>query len=313
MFEILSDFLKKQGIECFAAVPLEFCRILRPYLLEREGISSGFAVMLAVPYLTRACLSPDRNVSAYAVPRDYHGFFEALFGELLPFLRERFHAYRFAGFADHSPIAEVEAAACAGLGVIGENGLLITEPYSSYLFLGELITDAPIPCSAQPAKHCASCGRCREICPAGNCGGCLSALTQKKGELTLDEQDILIRYGSAWGCDLCQEVCPYTRAALARGSIFSRIPYFAQQAVPCLTTERLDAMSDAEFALRAYAWRGRKTVRRNLILLENARKQSKNLTQNGVESSKNRRKNFYAEADLRSLRGGKDRTSDPRD
>ena len=289
MFEILSDFLKERGIEWFAPVPLACCRVVRPYLLERAGIASGSAVMLAVPYLTRACLAPDRNLSAYAVPRDYHGFFDGLFGELLPFLRERFPAFRFAGFADHSPIAEVEAAACAGLGVIGENGLLLTEPYSSYVFLGELITDAPLPCSPVSAAHCPSCGRCREICPAEQCGGCLSALTQKKGELTSGEQEALLRYGSVWGCDLCQEVCPYTRAALERGSIFSRVPYFAQQTLPHLTAELLDRMSDTEFAARAYAWRGRKTIRRNLILMENARKFSENSAECGMKSHKDRR------------------------
>ena len=54
MFEILSDFLKERGIEWFSPVPLAYCRVVRPYLLERAGIASGSAVMLAVPYLTRA-------------------------------------------------------------------------------------------------------------------------------------------------------------------------------------------------------------------------------------------------------------------
>ena len=98
--------------------------------------------------------------------------------------------------------------------------------------------------------------------------GCLSALTQKKGALTDEEQHALRALGSAWGCDVCQEVCPHTRAAIASGSIFSPIPFFSEQALPHLTLDALDEMDDKAFSERAYAWRGRETVRRNLILLE---------------------------------------------
>lgn len=185
-------------------------------------------------------------------------------------LQERFPGERFAGFADHSPIAEIKAAARGGLGVIGDNHLLLTREYSSYVFLGEVLTSARLPCRLQSPSHCPSCGRCQKSCPASACGGCLSALTQKKGSLTEDEQRLLLRYGSAWGCDICQEACPYTKAALESGTVFSPIPYFSQNTIPHLTSGILDGMSDGEFASRAYAWRGRPTVRRNLLLLENA-------------------------------------------
>ena len=277
MLAFLSDFFGRHGIDCFAPLPLSLCRVTRPYLLERAGIRDGSAVMLAVPYLSPACLEPGRNLSAYAVPRDYHGYFDALFAELLPLLRERFPGRRFAGFADHSPLAEAEAAARAGLGVVGRNGLLLTRAYSSYVFLGELITDAQLPCPGASADlpRCPDCGRCRAACPAKG-GVCLSALTQKKQSLTPEEERQLLELGSAWGCDRCQEACPYTRAALERGSIFTRIPYFLEDPVPRLTLRALDRMTDAGFAARAYAWRGRQTVRRNLLLLEQGRDAARN-------------------------------------
>ncbi len=223
--------------------------------------------MIAVPYYTKAATDPDRNVSAYAVPRDYHGFFQSLFEELLPILREKWPDESFAGFADHSPIAELQAAARAGLGVIGRNSLLLTEPYSSYVFLGELITTAELPTVLRPIESCSGCGACRRFCPMEKIGACLSALTQQKGELTDREKEILKEYGSAWGCDICQEVCPYTKRALKNETVFSPIPYFQEQTIAHLTTDRLDQMDENEFESRAYAWRGRDTVRRNLELL----------------------------------------------
>ena len=268
MFSFFTEILQKNAIDCFAPIPLSSCRILRPYLLEREGIKDGTVILMAVPYLTAAATAPDRNLSAYAVSRDYHGFFAELFDSLLPLLRKKFPEHRFAGFADHSPIAEVEAAARAGLGVIGENGLLITERYSSYVFLGEIVTDAHIDCNVGEIGTCEGCGACRRACPMHTLGTCLSALTQKKGDLTADEQEAILKYGSVWGCDICQEVCPHTRSALESGSILSPVPYFGESSIPHLTTSILDSLSDADFRARAFAWRGRDTVRRNLALFE---------------------------------------------
>lgn len=270
MFEYLSKFFEKKRIDCWGTIPLDACTVRKPYLLERAGITHGTVILVAVPYYTEACADPARNISAYAVSRDYHAFFEAFYAEALAELRARFPENRFAGFSDHSPIDEVEAAARIGLGVIGKNHLLLTEKYSSYIFLGELVTDAILPCKVGEIEVCEGCGLCMKQCPASDCGGCLSALTQKKGALSDDEQAAILRYGSAWGCDICQEVCPHTKRAIACGSIFTPIPFFREQTLACLTSEALDGMSDEVFAKRAYAWRGRETVRRNLLLLEAA-------------------------------------------
>ncbi len=268
MFSFLSNFFKKNQIRCWSPIPLGTCRITKPYLLERAGILDGTAVMIAVPYFTEACADPSRNISAYAVSKNYHAYFDALFDALLPLLQERFPDRKFACFADHSPIAEVEAAALAGLGCIGENGLLITDDYASYVFLGSLITDEILPTEVHPIRRCEGCGLCKRACPMSEIGTCLSALTQKKGSLNEEEAAAVIRHGSAWGCDICQEVCPHTRRALQSGSIVSPIPYFSESPIPHLTVEVLDGMSEDDFAQRAFSWRGRDPVRRNLLLLE---------------------------------------------
>lgn len=270
MNERISEILRRHSVSLFAPIAIKDCEVLRPYKLEKVGFSDFeklSAVMLAIPYLTR---QPKRNISAYAVARDYHGYFAELFDHILPELRESFPEYRFVGFADDSPIAERNAAAAAGLGIIGDNGMLITEKYSSYVFLGEIITDLPLNTSALPIEHCRGCGVCQRACPKGD-GECLSALTQKKGELTENEIALIKKCGSAWGCDICQEVCPHTLRAIKNGNIYTDIDYFKTNTIPSLSMELLDGMSDDEFSRRAYSWRKRDTIRRNLEILENKR------------------------------------------
>jgi epoxyqueuosine reductase len=273
MFEFLSNFFQKNNIELFDATPLSSCRVIKPYLLEREGFTDGTVIIFAVPYLTQEALAPNRNVSSYAVSKDYHLFFAELFNTLLPLLKATYPNHRFSGFADHSPIDEVHAAASAGLGVIGRNGLLITEKYSSYVFLGEIITDARLEVFPKKVCCCERCGKCDTICPSKISGNeCLSSLTQKKGILKGAEEEYILKFQSAWGCDLCQEVCPHTAQALLRGSIFTPIAFFYNCVIPHLSSQMIASMSERAFSERAYAWRKKETLLRNLRLLENSEK-----------------------------------------
>ena len=276
----LCHYLAPHGIGLTGVLPLSDCTLTRPYLLARAGLDSGdpsrlYAQIFAIPYLSPAADAPDRNLSAYAVCEDYHLFVRELGEALLPALQADFPSNRFALFADHSPIDEIRAAVDAGLGVRGCNRLLLTERYSSYVFLAELITDLPLtptPSPLPPAlRVCHGCGICQGACPMRvEEGECRSALTQKKSPLTQHERQALLRFPFVWGCDICQEVCPYTAHARARGTIWSPIPFFNRNTLSHLTPELLDGMDDAQFARRAYAWRGRDTVRRNVEMHQDA-------------------------------------------
>lgn len=268
MLEHIYSRLSEFNIDTAACVPLESCETVRQYLLDRYGIESGSVVIFAVPYLTEVSAG-ERNISSYAVSRDYHLFFARLFDEILPTLREAYPENKFAGFTDHSPINEIRAAACAGLGVIGKNHLLITEKYSSYVFLGEIITDADLGGAPAEPKFCEGCGKCIRACPAMQSGGeCLSSLTQKKGTLTASEAEAVIGSGCAWGCDICQEVCPHTARAIREKTIFTPIEFFRVRPTPHLTSEEIEEMDKDAFSERAYSWRGKATIIRNLKLLE---------------------------------------------
>lgn len=268
-FEYLKDLLKAENISLISSLPLSECRILREYKLTRHGFSdlSHLNVyMIAVPY---KCHSEEsRNISEYAVSRDYHLYFKNLFEGIIKSLLEKYPNYTFCAFTDDSPIDEVHAAARSGIGIIGKNNLLITKPYSSYVFLGEIITDCPEDTyTLCEISECIGCGACKRVCPKDKIGICISSLTQKKGILSDAEKDIIRTYGSAWGCDMCQAVCPYTKKAIESGEIYTDIDFFKKYRTPYLTKNTIESMSDEEFLCRAYSWRKKETVLRNLEII----------------------------------------------
>lgn len=269
MLNTVRELLLTAGIEKVAPVRLCDCRITRGYLLERAGISNGSALMFCVPYYTTECDSLDKNISSYAVSGDYHVFFNDLFEDILPKLRQKFPEHKFAGFTDHSPIDERAAAVAAGLGSIGKNHLFLTHEYSSFVFLGEIITDALL--DTQPCTHkvCLDCGACLAACPVNLDGWkCLSGLTQKKGTLTEEEKTAILQSGSLWGCDRCQDACPVTKAARNTGTLYSNIPYFQRTALAHLDAKTILEMDEETFRHHAYSWRGREVIMRNVSLFE---------------------------------------------
>ena len=277
LWDIVKAYTDSRHILC-RPLPLSSCRIHLPRLLERHGLRNdgiGTVCMMAVPYLmTDDAEDPSRNVSVYAVPRDYHLFFKQLSDELLPLLEQQFPQMRAAIFADHSPIDEVRAAADAGLGDIGMNGLLLTPEYGSFVFLGELISDMPFDdatCGYLAEPHpsvCLKCARCQAVCPIqcrADRNGCLSSLTQQKGDLNAEEIQHLSDHALVWGCDICQMTCPIN-ARIIRNSTDTPVPFFREQRKSRVTPDDIGQMSDASFAARAYAWRKRETILRNLAI-----------------------------------------------
>ena len=100
MIETIKKLLLNEGIELCAPSPMSKCTVLRQYKLEKAGFGNSpaeTAFMIAVPYFNRF---DERNLSAYAASKDYHGFFDGLFAKILPTLREIFPQHIFAGFAD---------------------------------------------------------------------------------------------------------------------------------------------------------------------------------------------------------------------
>lgn len=126
----------------------------------------------------------------------------------------------FVPFVDNSPFREVRVAAMSGIGALGDNKLLITREYGSYVFLGEIVTDMEFPLTEKDIEGCLRCGACMNSCESGclklpefERSRCLSDITQKKGGLSYEEEELVKKGGLIWGCDSCQTCCPLNRNA----------------------------------------------------------------------------------------------------
>lgn len=263
MLKIIKELLGLFGIEYAGAIPIEKCKIINQSLFERSVSFAKNVIVFLIPYRTS---HPENHpISLYAAAKDYHGFAKMLFEDICSRLEASYPEFRFRGMCDHSPIDETHAAASIGLGIIGDNGRLINKKYGSYVFISEIYTNAVIEPSEIIKPHgCLSCGRCKAACPTGFEGECLSAVTQKKGELTEDQSNMLRKHNILWGCDKCQEACP-----LNEDKSFTEISYFKEDLLFDLDENLLSAMSDNEFKKRAFSWRGRKTIGRNINILKN--------------------------------------------
>lgn len=272
MKDSLFRIFLSENIECVAPLPIEKCKLRRPDILLRAGLPADevkTAIIFLIPYYVG---DGKGNISLYARPMDYHHYCDGLFLRLCKKLCDKFGG-RFVGFSDKSPIEEADAACRAGLGVIGDSYVIINEKYGSFVFLAEVFTDnSPevFGCDAMaeyPLSYCPHCGACRRACPMTESGmDCLSAVTQKKGELSEEEKAYIKKYGSAWGCDICQLACPLVKKAIETGAE-TPIEFFRENRIKNLTVDSLSAMTDEEFGKRAFSWRGRATVERNIRLL----------------------------------------------
>ncbi len=202
------------------------------------------------------------NISKYAVPEDYHIIASRYLETAVQELKNTYPRYRFEYFCDNSPIPEVRAAVLAGLGVEGENGLLINEKYGSFCFIGEIVTDMEISPSCVSEKECLKCKKCEKACPgkaiedgAVSREKCFSDITQRKKALPEELQKFIAESGCIWGCDICQDVCPMNKSISV-----TPVKEFFLSAKPTYASG--DSIEN-----RAYAWRGNDVIERNFKIM----------------------------------------------
>ncbi len=267
MREWLDLIFAEMKIEYYSILSYSDCRETGGNIIKRANLTPRSVIIYLVPYYTGEC----ENISRYAASLDYHLAIKEINETIARALSKKFPEAKIVGYGDHSPIDERGAALISGLGIAGDSGLLINEKYGTYVFIGDVITDIPPEklgaISPREISRCESCGLCNAACPTGILRGegceCLSEITQKKGELSEDEASLMREYNTAWGCDECQSACPYNSNPKK-----TPLEFFYRDRMEKLTKEALCSMDKDTFSMRAFSWRGRKTVERNLAILE---------------------------------------------
>lgn len=216
-------------------------------------------IVYLFPYYLGEDFYEGSNISKYAVPKDYHLVAGDILGKITDELKQTYPQNSFVYFCDNSPIKEVNAAVLCGLGVKGKNSLLINEKYGSFCFIGEIVTDLKMEYTLPEDRTCLSCSLCEKNCPNKalhsykvDVEKCLSDITQRKGNLTDEQQRLLRESGCIWGCDICQDVCPMNKNVAV-----TPIKEFIENAKS--SYELNDDISD-----RAFNWRGKAVIDRNL-------------------------------------------------
>ena len=169
------------------------------------------------PYSTESSDPGTAAIARYAWGDDYHAVIERRMARLLSWLRaEAGDAFDARAYVDTGPVQERVYAQHAGLGWIGKNTCLINEDRGSWLFLSEIICSLPLTPDVPALDQCGTCTLCLEACPTVaivephvlDSRRCLSYLTiEVKGPIPADQRESVGRH--AYGCDICQEVCPW--------------------------------------------------------------------------------------------------------
>ncbi len=159
-------------------------------------------------------------VSLYARGRDYHKVLRARLQSLATRIEGEVGNFGYRVATDSAPVLEVELARKAGIGWRGKHTLLLTEDAGSMFFLGEILTDLPLPVDAPTIDRCGTCSRCIDICPTRAITGpyqldarrCISYLTiEHPGPIPEDLRPLM--GNRVYGCDDCQLVCPWNKFA----------------------------------------------------------------------------------------------------
>lgn len=246
------DILKRINVYDYMEDAKTFISIAIPYKILDINISK--------PYFSKSSLGLDYHIVVKKKLQIIESYIQSSFGA------------KTISFVDTSPLHDREIAYMCGIGFYGKNSTIITPKYGSYVFLGEILTNLNIEPDIPIDSMCRDCEICIKACPATaikepyyvDANKCLSYITQKKSDLTEEEQKkIGLRI---YGCDTCQDVCPFNRNSKA-SNIKDFLPHEWNINI---NEESFLKMSNREFnetfKKTSSGWRGKKVLQRNLII-----------------------------------------------
>ncbi|WP_019121768.1 tRNA epoxyqueuosine(34) reductase QueG [Brevibacillus massiliensis] len=246
---------------------------------ERSLSGAKSLISIALAYPSKMENPPKSEPGAYrgmlsrsAWGTDYHHVLRSKLQQLTAYIKQLEPAARVESMVDTGALSDRAVAERAGMGWVGKNCALITPEYGSWVYLGELLTNLPLPPDTPVEEGCGDCNICVEACPTGALvqGGqldaqkCVSYLTQVKD--FIPEQYRAKIGNRLYGCDTCQMVCPKNR-----GKHFSHHPEFSPEPevakpllLPLLTMGNKEFKE--KFGASSASWRGKKPIQRNAIL-----------------------------------------------
>jgi len=183
----------------------------------RSVLSVGLQYDTPHPYSTEAPAEAGW-IARYAWGDDYHDVMRTRLERLAGRLEAEAGPFRWRAYVDTGPIVERAYAAAAGLGAWGKNSCLLHPEHGSWFFIGELVTDLELAADAARPDMCGSCTACLDACPTGalpapyvlDATRCISYLTiELKGPIAESSREGVGR--QVFGCDICQDVCPWNR------------------------------------------------------------------------------------------------------
>ena len=275
-FTELKEFFyrrKEKGLENeFEEEDIE--KRINPFNYMEEGKT---IISIAFPYLHNIDYY-DNGFSVYTRGQDYHKVVKSYLSKICEFIESI--GGNAMSFVDSNFLPERYIAYLANVGFIGKNNLIITKKYGSFVFLGEIITDLEIETKErdfneiEKFNECGSCESCYKECPSKsinkykkNPNICVSYFTQKK---TLEDKEIKLLKGRVFGCDSCQNSCPYNE-----NINFSNIKeFYPFDFMNKENTRELAIIGTKDFKesflKTSCGWRGKNVLKRNAIIKINS-------------------------------------------
>lgn len=231
-------------------------------------------ISIAFPYHMGE-VNIDNGFSIYTKGYDYHRVVKSYLDKVCTYINEL--GGNAIPLVDSNSLPERYIGYLAGIGIIGKNNMLITKQYGSYVFLGEIITDLEIECEDSGTfeeimkyEGCNSCNICIENCPTKsimegrkNPNICSSYITQKKELSVVDYKLIKNRI---FGCDICQNTCPYNKKIeFSKLEEFTPLEFMNSGDISFYANLNNKDFKE-KLSKTSCGWRGKNVIRRNAII-----------------------------------------------
>lgn len=253
-----------------------FDKRLNPSLLV-DGARSVISVLYN--YYPAEDLFRDKSlkISKYAYGEDYHEVIREKLNALLDYIKEIAGNVNARCFTDSAPVLEKAWAKKSGLGWIGKNGNLLTQKVGSFYFIGEIILDLALEYDQPVDDHCGTCTACIDACPTQaiikpfvvDGSRCISYLTIELKDELLPNEFKSSMDGWIFGCDVCQDVCPWNRfSSVHHESRFTPDPSLSEVEFDKIQKDQFEKLF-GKSAIKRTGFRG---LKRNIQFLDSTKK-----------------------------------------